>query len=269
MQAVIQFNDVKIAEDNFGRYRLNDLHKLSGNEPRHRPSEWLKLIKTQELIDIVRQDFLKDTTGEISLVNNFGPLISVEGASGGTFAIKKLVYAYATWISPIFFSHVLDVFEKQQKEEVERRENMTEVEILRENAKLTLRLADEIEKKQQLNDRISSGALFDKLNLVNDTRSVISIEDIRLNYFFGFSNLVIDQFLRYINHPKREMVVADRFPKNMYIDENLFEAAHRLWEECEKIKNKKYVELYHKSFIDRKAFMPIDIAKEVWGYGLT
>jgi phage anti-repressor protein len=161
------------------------------------------------------------------------------------------------------------LIERRQKEEVERRENMTEVEILRENAKLTLRLADEIEKKQQLNDRISSGALFDKLNLVNDTRSVISIEDIRLNYFFGFSNLVIDQFLRYINHPKREMVVADRFPKNMYIDENLFEAAHRLWEECEKIKNKKYVELYHKSFIDRKAFMPIDIAKEVWGYGLT
>lgn len=160
------------------------------------------------------------------------------------------------------------LIEDRQKAELARRENMTEVEILRERAVLSLRLADEIEQRQKLNDRIDSGALFDKLNLVTDSRPVISIEDIRQNYFLGFSNLVVDQFLRYINHPKREMVVAGKFPKNMYIEENLFEAAHRLWEECEKIKTKKYVELSHKSFIDRKAFMPIDIAEEIWGYGI-
>lgn len=160
------------------------------------------------------------------------------------------------------------LIEGKQKAELARRESMTEVEILRERAVLSLRLADEIEQRQKLNDRIDSGALFDKLNLVTDSRPVISIEDIRQNYFLGFSNLVVDQFLRYINHPKREMVVAGKFPKNMYIEENLFEAAHRLWEECEKIKTKKYVELSHKSFIDRKAFMPIDIAEEIWGYGI-
>jgi hypothetical protein len=39
-----------------------------------------------------------------------------------------------------------------------------------------------------------------------------------------------------------------------------------LWDECDKVKSKKFVELSHKCFIDREAFMPIDIAEEVWGY---
>lgn len=269
MSAIIQISDIKIIEDQYGRYRLNDLHKVSGGEKRHQPSDWLRLSNTKELIETIRKDNLTKQTPEISGVCSFEPVVSIEGASGGTFAVKKLVYAYATWISPTFFSHVLDVFEEQrnkQIEEIKRRENMTEIEILRENAKLTLRLADEMEAKQKLTDKISSGALFEKLNLIQDVRPVISLEDIKENYFLGFSTLAIDQFLRYTNHPKREVVVAGKFPKNMYIDENMFEAAHQLWNECEKVKTKKFIELSHKCFLDRKAFMLPWVAKQVWGF---
>ncbi|NEX23600.1 KilA-N domain-containing protein [Thiorhodococcus mannitoliphagus] len=40
------------------------------------------------------------------------PLVTINGGNErGTYATKKLVYAYATWISAKFFSHVLDVFD--------------------------------------------------------------------------------------------------------------------------------------------------------------
>ena len=270
MSAIIQIGDIKIIEDQYGRYRLNDLHKAAGGEKRHQPSDWLRLSNTQELIENIRKEICAKIEPEIFGSFSLEPVVTIKGGDfQGTFATKKLVYAYATWISPTFFSHVLDVFEEQrnkQIEEIKRRENMTEIEILRENAKLTLRLADEMEAKQKLTDKISSGALFEKLNLIQDVRPVISLEDIKENYFLGFSTLAIDQFLRYTNHPKREVVVAGKFPKNMYIDENMFEAAHQLWNECEKVKTKKFIELSHKCFLDRKAFMLPWVAKQVWGF---
>ncbi len=277
MYNLIQIDNIAIAIDEYGRYRLNDLHKASGGESRHKPSDWLRLNQTKEIIEDIKSDVQEISTSEISEVKSlpiFEPIEVINGGtSPGTYVIKELVYAYATWISPKFFRHVLKVFEDKQQAEITRRERMTEIEVLRENAKIALensklstRLADEMESKQKLITKIDEGALFEKLNQIQDNRPVISIEDIRENYFLGFSSIAITQFLRYINHPKREVVVAGKFPKLMYIDENLFEAAHKLWTECEKVNNKKYVELFHKCFIDRKTIMDKDIAVEVWNY---
>jgi len=100
---------VIISQDELGRFRLNDFHKAAGGNPKDRPGEWLRIDKTKKLIEIERQKLLKIKTGEISPVSMVDPISSIEGRNGGTYAVKKLVYAYATWISEEFFSHVLDV----------------------------------------------------------------------------------------------------------------------------------------------------------------
>lgn len=96
----ITINDHSILIDAEGRYRLNDLHKASGGEKRHAPSEWTKINQASELVS------------ELNSGNNPSlALVSIEGRNGGTYACKELVYAYATWISPAFFLHVIRTFD--------------------------------------------------------------------------------------------------------------------------------------------------------------
>jgi len=77
-----------------GLYCLNDLHKASGAKPGKVPAQWLRNKSTK--------DFLSDVGISIS---------PTHGNNGGTFAPKKAVYAYAMWISPLFQSNVIDVFD--------------------------------------------------------------------------------------------------------------------------------------------------------------
>ncbi|MHB1896972.1 MAG: KilA-N domain-containing protein [Metallibacterium sp.] len=87
-----------------GRYCLNDLHRASGGEERHRPNYWSQLDVTQELIFEV-------LTAGIPAVKT--PLETTEGRYGGTWAVKALVYAYAMWISPRFHLHVIEAYERR------------------------------------------------------------------------------------------------------------------------------------------------------------
>lgn len=77
-----------------GLYSLNDLHKAAGGEKKNGPSYWLAIEQTKA--------FLKTT--DITVVKQ-------GGRSGGTYAEKKAVYAYAMWISPEFQSHVIDAYD--------------------------------------------------------------------------------------------------------------------------------------------------------------
>lgn len=96
---------VKIRQDADARYRLNDLHKASGGENRHRPSYWLE---NQQAVELVR---LLETAGI--------PVVSLEGRNGGTYAVKELVYAYAMWVSPEFHLHVIRTFDAAVSSQVE------------------------------------------------------------------------------------------------------------------------------------------------------
>jgi hypothetical protein len=83
--------------DGDGRYCLNDLHRASGGEKRHGPSYWLANAQTRALIDELA------TTGI--------PVVASEGAAGGTYVAKELVYAYAMWISPKFHLTVIRAYD--------------------------------------------------------------------------------------------------------------------------------------------------------------
>ncbi len=77
-----------------GLYSLNDLHKASDTKASKSPSKWLANKGTQA--------FITETRIRVAVAN---------GNVSGTFTEKKAVYAYAMWISPLFQSHVIDVFD--------------------------------------------------------------------------------------------------------------------------------------------------------------
>ena len=82
-----------------GLYSLNDLHRASGGELRHRPVEFLRLEQTQALQEEMQKG------GDSHLFVNI-----VKGRNGGTYACRELVIAYAAWISPAFHLKVIRVF---------------------------------------------------------------------------------------------------------------------------------------------------------------
>ncbi|CAH0532176.1 hypothetical protein UAM5_00059 [Ralstonia phage UAM5] len=96
----IAIGSTEIRQDGDGRYCLNDLHRSAGGEKRHGPSYWLSNATTRELI------------GELGTTGN--PVVALEGAAGGTYVCKELVYAYAMWISPTFHLKVIRTFDAVQ-----------------------------------------------------------------------------------------------------------------------------------------------------------
>ena len=93
---------------NKGLYSLNDLHKASGGEPRHRPNYWLENKQTTELIAELEAE--QAAAGNpVALENQVVRVIN--GNNGGTFVCKELVYAYAMWISPAFNLKVIRAFD--------------------------------------------------------------------------------------------------------------------------------------------------------------
>lgn len=99
-------------------YSLNDLHKASGNSEKHRPSLFVRLDTTQDLISEIQKE-----------VKSTDLIFKTTGGRGlrGTYACEELVIAYAMWISPKFHLIVLRAFlamhrnQPQQKTTVDDR----------------------------------------------------------------------------------------------------------------------------------------------------
>lgn len=87
-----------IRQDEDGRYCLNDLHRASGGDPNHRPRQFLRNKQTKALVREME-------TAQICAVH------TEEGAAGGTYAAKEMVYAYAMWISPAFALKVIRTYD--------------------------------------------------------------------------------------------------------------------------------------------------------------
>lgn len=82
-------------------YSLNDLHKASGNAEKHRPSLFIRLDTTQDLISEIQKE-----------VKSTDLIFKTTGGRGlrGTYACEELMLAYAMWISPKFHLVVLRAF---------------------------------------------------------------------------------------------------------------------------------------------------------------
>jgi len=92
-----------ITRNDQGLVSLTDLWRASGGVEKHKPNNWLNLLKTKEL-----QTALSRRLGsklENQLCSQRG------GRSPGTFAHEKLAIAYAMWISPDFQLAVIDAFQ--------------------------------------------------------------------------------------------------------------------------------------------------------------
>ena len=89
-------------------YSLNDLHKASGNAEKHRPSLFVRLDTTQDLISEIQKE-----------VKSTDLIFKTTGGRGlrGTYACEELVIAYAMWISPKFHLVVLRAFLNLHKAE--------------------------------------------------------------------------------------------------------------------------------------------------------
>lgn len=118
----LAISGTSIRQDSFGRFCLNDLHKASGGEKRHSPNYWLAIQQTKELIEeitksttdipVVEQNQTVKHDTDIT-VSKFSPVEIVQGRGKvqGTFVVKELVYAYATWISAKFFLSVIRAYD--------------------------------------------------------------------------------------------------------------------------------------------------------------
>lgn len=100
---------ITIKQDSNSYYRLNDLHKASGNEARHQPSRWVSIQQTQELI----QELANESVTDIQVTEQNQPLIVKQGGSNqGTYVCRELVLAYATWVSAKFHLHVIRAYDE-------------------------------------------------------------------------------------------------------------------------------------------------------------
>ena len=86
-------------------HSLNDLHFAAGGEAKHKPSNFIRLDTTVELIEAIKAD------------SDSEPVKVIRGTQGGTYVCEELVLSYAMWISPKFHLIVLRAFLAMHKSE--------------------------------------------------------------------------------------------------------------------------------------------------------
>ena len=113
----IHIAGLTIEQSSNGLYSINDLHKASGGLAKHRPENWYRLQATINLIGFLEsqalnqgsKNVIETVSGRDIGSQEKNPCIPI-GDIQGTFVCRELVVAYATWISPQFFAHVIRTF---------------------------------------------------------------------------------------------------------------------------------------------------------------
>jgi len=110
--------DVSVRMDAEGRFCLNDLHRAAvtngANARTKEPSKFLASNRTKRLIELLKQGTTQN------LGSSIAPVSTLEGATGGTFVVKELVYAYGQFVSPEFDLHVIRSYDKVVQDEINR-----------------------------------------------------------------------------------------------------------------------------------------------------
>ncbi len=89
---------IEIQRDERNRYRLNDLHRLSGAAGSKKPSRWLANDGTRDLVATCETTVLCQSTKK-----DFGAVHTLRGGkSPGIYAHELLAVSYAGYLSPVF-----------------------------------------------------------------------------------------------------------------------------------------------------------------------
>ena len=105
----ISIAGLTIDQNGNGLYSINDLHKASGGLKKHQPALWFQLQSTTNFVRY-QEEKAKSQEQNHKNINLVIETIQGKGKAQGTFVSRKLVVAYAMWISPAFADHVLDTF---------------------------------------------------------------------------------------------------------------------------------------------------------------
>ncbi|WP_258579426.1 KilA-N domain-containing protein [Acinetobacter baumannii] len=104
--------DFTIRQDEEGRFMLGDLHKASGAEKKHQPSNFLRTEQIKELIsEIDHSANLQSSDNDHSSNMRSAVKVINGGDNRGTYVVKEIVYAYAMWISPKFHLMVIRAYD--------------------------------------------------------------------------------------------------------------------------------------------------------------
>jgi hypothetical protein len=109
----IHIANLIIEQNTNGLYSINDLHKASGGLKKHQPDKWFQLQSTTNFVRYQESNEKSQGLNQ-GITQESSVMVTVKGNSPnitqGTFVSRKLVVAYAMWISPEFADHVLTVF---------------------------------------------------------------------------------------------------------------------------------------------------------------
>ncbi|MBX0360396.1 KilA-N domain-containing protein [Acinetobacter baumannii] len=104
--------DFTIRQDEEGRFMLGDLHKASGGEKKHQPSNFLRTEQIKELInEIDHSANLQSSDNDHSSNMRSAVKVVNGGDNRGTYVVEEIVYAYAMWISPKFHLMVIRAYD--------------------------------------------------------------------------------------------------------------------------------------------------------------
>ena len=96
-----------------GLYSLNDLHSVSGNNKKHKPTNFMRLENTKDLIAEIER------CSDVSIEAKSSAYKVIKGGDSqqGTFVCRELVYSYAMWISPRFQLLVIRAFDSMTSQQ--------------------------------------------------------------------------------------------------------------------------------------------------------
>lgn len=100
MKKELYIGDVKIEINDDGFYKLSDLHKASGGQPKHKPALYTSNDKFNDLVNSLEK------AGKPTFYKSVG-------RNGGTWVCKEIVYDYAMWISSDFKLKVIKAYDDQ------------------------------------------------------------------------------------------------------------------------------------------------------------